>query len=249
MAEPLQPLLCDARALVAKHTRREPSAAQLLLDFYAAPYGYRYQSVTEFAETGSRPGRGIDPGCWRGSVGSRRLGKHVVVDWENNTVTEFRTAPDLDASPRPDLIVGALELMREFLPVEPVYQIRLVRLCTRDVFAALRWAGLVPPADAPPTPAATPASPLPTSAQSPARPGRPKPKRVKVASWLPDAIDPIKGHPPKPEWTNAEYARYLKQFAPKDWEETSIANGLSKVRPRASQKKSHKAVSQEVSQK
>ena len=146
---PLRLLLCDARALVAQYTKTEPSAEQLLLDFYAeakTPYGYQYQSADrEFAEPGSRPGRGIDPGTWRGSAWTRRLGKRVVVDWQNNMVTEFRTAPDLDDSPRPDLLVKALQLMREFSPVEPVYQIRLVRLHTRDVFAALRWAGLLPP--------------------------------------------------------------------------------------------------------
>jgi hypothetical protein len=224
---PLRLLLCDARALVIEYTGlSEAAAEQLLLDFYAeteTPYGYQYQSLDrEFP--GSRPGRGIDPGCWRGSARTRRLGKHVVVDWANNMVAEFRTAPDLDDSPRPDLIVKALQLVHdydnqdEFFP-EPVYQIRLVRLHTRDVFAALHWSRL-PLLKPLAGPVAAPVVKLSTPAKN-------KPVKVTAKKWV---LEAVTAHPREfPEQSNAAYAVYLKPFAPKDWSVGTIENALSKL--------------------
>jgi hypothetical protein len=140
-------LLCDVLALVTEHTKEEAAAAQLLLDFFAetgSPSRYKYQVVDHAA-----PDRGIHPSSWRGRAETRRWGVHVVVDWKNSCVTWMRVAPDPDVDPEAYLkVMGHL---REFVLVEPVIRIRLVRLRRHDVLAALRWAGLLlpPPATEP----------------------------------------------------------------------------------------------------
>jgi hypothetical protein len=89
-------LLCDFLALITERTKSETAAKQLILDFYAEakqPYGYRYQKVMM---PNGRPGLGVPPVQWRGSAELRRWGHYVEVDWKNNCVIQFRTAPDPD---------------------------------------------------------------------------------------------------------------------------------------------------------
>jgi hypothetical protein len=221
---PRWPLLHDFLALVIKHANTklsEPAAKQLILDYYAGtagakrPYrGYSYQSVDT---PHGRPGQGIDPRHWRGSAVAARWGSHVGVDWENDRVGWVSTAPSSGIEPGTRLEV--LEHLQEYLPVDPVCEMRLVRLYAGDAFAILQWARLwEPPADVPAAPAAA-------TQQGPApRPAKKRPRRG-IARWV---YNYMEANPPREG--DHEYVGNVHDLCPDAAEKKTIANLVSLYR-------------------
>jgi hypothetical protein len=233
-------LLCDFVALITEYCgKSEIAAKQLILDFYAEsgrPFAYRYQSVGKALDMSGRPIQGIDPRHWRSSAESERWGIHVDVDWKNNWVTWIRTEP---ADVKPELLLEVLKHLHKYLPVDPVYQIRLVRLPRRDAFAILRWAGLPQPRPKP-SPPPEPQQPPPESESEP------KPASTISAELTPEqfaALTPeqlatipaktwLSGAmikwPQRKDQKNSAYARHLnnKHAPPGRWKDKTLENLL-----------------------
>jgi len=126
------PLLCDARALVAKYCKSETLAENLILDYERkgriAHVSYHEQD---------QHFRGINPRPW----GTSAANVYYPVDWENSTVSYVRGEPQ-DKS---NIVLEAVLDEAGYLPPNLVYQIQLVRLCPEHLFAMLRELKLLPP--------------------------------------------------------------------------------------------------------
>jgi hypothetical protein len=128
------PLLFEVRAFVAQYCKSASVAEQLILDHAKRGHFRRYR----WHEMEGGPStRGISPDRW--GVSKPEIGLHIIVDFDNSTVTYLRVEPGSYA-----FTLALEDRLEGFLP-PPSYQIRLVRLHCSEVLSMLRAVGLLPP--------------------------------------------------------------------------------------------------------